>query len=421
MKKLIATLSLVAFFIPGRAQTDTVINSKSINVFLNCNYGCYQDYLRTQITWVNFVQDQFVSDVDLLVAKISTGSGGTDYSLFFNGKKRYAGMMDTLSFTTNAINTDAEAREMLAQKVKLGLVRYAAKYDLANDLLINSNNEKDVEDIGIGSNPDSDPYNAWVFRLSGNLNLEAQKVFQSGDFYGNIGASQVKESFKLEINFGMSYSEQRYNFDGISDSFVLRSQYASSNYIKSLGEHSAVGVFTTITLSDYSNYDYYQRTALSFEYNIFPYKEAQTKAITISATVGGAYYDFQDTTIYNQIEALVPYTGISMGVSLNQSWGSLSGALSANSFLNNFDRKRAGAWLSADVRIYKGLSVSIYSSFNIIHDQINIRKGGASEEEVLLEQQELQTNYRLYSFLGLSYRFGSIYNNVVNPRFDFGS
>jgi hypothetical protein len=57
-------------------------------------------------------------------------------------------------------------------------------------------------------------------------------------------------------------------------------------------------------------------------------------------------------------------------------------------------------------------------SFNVQRDQINIRQNGASQEEVLLQQQELLTDFEVNAYMGLSYRFGSIYNNVVNPRFD---
>ena len=38
--------------------------------------------------------------------------------------------------------------------------------------------------------------------------------------------------------------------------------------------------------------------------------------------------------------------------------------------------------------------------------------------EVLLQLRELKTSYRYDISVGLSYTFGSIYNNVVNPRFD---
>jgi hypothetical protein len=41
-------------------------------------------------------------------------------------------------------------------------------------------------------------------------------------------------------------------------------------------------------------------------------------------------------------------------------------------------------------------------------------------EEILLRQQELATDDRCFLSAGLSSSFGSIYNNVVNPRFGNG-
>jgi len=41
----------------------------------------------------------------------------------------------------------------------------------------------------------------------------------------------------------------------------------------------------------------------------------------------------------------------------------------------------------------------------------------ATPEEVLLRLRELQSGYEVSFDIGLSYRFGSIFNNIVNPRF----
>lgn len=46
---------------------------------------------------------------------------------------------------------------------------------------------------------------------------------------------------------------------------------------------------------------------------------------------------------------------------------------------------------------------------------------GATPEEILLMLRELETDFS-YSFsVGLSFRFGSLKSNVVNPRFGSGS
>ncbi len=221
MKKPIFKLMFL-LFIPTALQGQSADStSGSINVFLNCNDYCYQDFMRTQITWVNFVQDQFVADVNLIITSLGTGSGGSSYMLYFNGKNQFESMVATLTCTTNAINTEAEVREILAQKIKLGLVRYAAKAGVADQLLISSTNVQDMQDVGIGSNPSVDPYNAWVFRISANGNVDLQKVQQSISINENLSASQVKEKFKLYLSISSDYSEQSFNIESTPKSILV--------------------------------------------------------------------------------------------------------------------------------------------------------------------------------------------------------
>ena len=52
-----------------------------------------------------------------------------------------------------------------------------------------------------------------------------------------------------------------------------------------------------------------------------------------------------------------------------------------------------------------------------MRDQISLAKGELSEAEILLRLQEVATGYTYFGGVGLTYTFGSIYNNVVNPRF----
>jgi hypothetical protein len=53
-----------------------------------------------------------------------------------------------------------------------------------------------------------------------------------------------------------------------------------------------------------------------------------------------------------------------------------------------------------------------------VRNQITLRKGDASDEEIFLRLRELATGYRARLEMGLSYTFGSFLNTVVNPRFD---
>jgi hypothetical protein len=53
----------------------------------------------------------------------------------------------------------------------------------------------------------------------------------------------------------------------------------------------------------------------------------------------------------------------------------------------------------------------------MIHDQLSLPKEDIATEEILLQRKQLATQYQYWASIGFSYTFGSIYNNIVNPRF----
>jgi hypothetical protein len=69
-----------------------------------------------------------------------------------------------------------------------------------------------------------------------------------------------------------------------------------------------------------------------------------------------------------------------------------------------------------DFRVFRGLTLNIGAEASRVHDQIYLKAGQASDEEILLRLRSLQTSYRYEFNVGFSYQFGSIFNNVVNPR-----
>lgn len=79
------------------------------------------------------------------------------------------------------------------------------------------------------------------------------------------------------------------------------------------------------------------------------------------------------------------------------------------------DRQSAEAGLG--VNILKGLSFNIGGEYQRVRDQLSLPLADATLEEILLELKRLASGYNLRFEVGFSYRFGSIYSNVVNPRF----
>jgi hypothetical protein len=91
--------------------------------------------------------------------------------------------------------------------------------------------------------------------------------------------------------------------------------------------------------------------------------------------------------------------------------------LRASSFLDDFSQNSIEFSGDLSVRLFRGLRVDFGGGFERIRDQISLPAGGLTEEEILLRQRERASDYRFYVEMGLSYQFGSIFNNVVNNRF----
>ena len=83
---------------------------------------------------------------------------------------------------------------------------------------------------------------------------------------------------------------------------------------------------------------------------------------------------------------------------------------------------RIGLLLSGyiNIRVLKGLSVRIWGGVARINDQLSLAKGELTEADILLQLTELETSYNVNGEIGVTYTFGSIYNNIVNPRFGNG-
>jgi hypothetical protein len=72
---------------------------------------------------------------------------------------------------------------------------------------------------------------------------------------------------------------------------------------------------------------------------------------------------------------------------------------------------------SLDLRLFKGFSLFMFGQASLIHDQLYLPRGDLSDADRLLRLRQLETSYSYLLNFGISYSFGSIFNNVVNPRF----
>ena len=84
---------------------------------------------------------------------------------------------------------------------------------------------------------------------------------------------------------------------------------------------------------------------------------------------------------------------------------------------NDIDKFSTSLYGNLSFRIVRGLSVFVNASTSLVRDQVYLAKSDLTDEEILIERRQLATDSRYRISFGFSYTFGSIFNNVVNPRF----
>lgn len=398
------------------AQSDSLQNNY-LKVYLDGAYF-YQDHIKTEIPYVNYMRDRFDAQVHLLIAQQATGSGGTDYSIFFLGKKEFEGKNDTLHFIANTNNTEDETREGLIQILKMGLMPYIAKLPVPTKIEIRFSADTSVTE----DKQKEDKWRGWVYSVSSYANMSITKYYKSYNISGNLSANKITEAWKISLEAGGNFNTDKYDFgDGTTDSYENNSKYSKATIVKSLNEHWSLGGQASYSASTYSNYMHLLSLRPAIEYDVFPYTESTTKLLTFFYAVGPEYAVYTDTTIYNLKEEFLVKQRLEVSLSLKQKWGSVYLGLNGANYFHDFSKNKAGCFASINWRIFEGLSLDGYFALDFIQDQLNLPKGGATEEEILLQISELETDFSFYTFFGLSYTFGSIFNNVVNPRFDNGS
>ena len=395
----------------------------TINVYLDCG-ACDFDHLRTEIPYVNWVRDRTVADVHLLATTQRTGSGGTEYAFNFIGLRGFASMVDTLKYTSPATSMEAERRSSYTRIIKAGLVPFLARTALADRLSISVTGSQTAP-TSTESSPKRDPWHAWVFTISSNAYTSGEKSYEffNGYFYGF--AQRTTEQWKSLFGGDFSYDDSKStvvlgNFDGTADTTyvtIKRNWSAYATQYKALGSHWSAGLTGSLGSNSYSNQDRYARAKAGIEYNVFPYKESTRRQLLFQYGIGAAHYDYTDTTIYFKTQQTVPIHYAAILSSARQPWGSLNLSLTHNALVSDPAKRSTRFNGSTSVRIVKGLNFNVSGSYSWIHDQLYLRKGTASTANVLLRQQALQTSYSYFGSFGLSYTFGSIFNNVVFPRF----
>jgi hypothetical protein len=417
-----ALVSLVVICALARGQTPVPIQKDTIDmlqrsapgVFIDCS-ACDLDYFKTEVSYVNYVRDRKQADVHVLITSMYTGGGGTEYTLTLIGQLRFEGVHDTLKYNANKTDTPDMTRKGLVKTLKMGLVRYVIHTPMAEHLAISYSKPTAAAAI-------VDQWNYWVFNVSLNGWLNGESQYRSDQLWGGFTASRVTEAWKFRFSTNFSYNDNRYDVQVDESTMVTsrsinRSQWCNGFVVKSLDEHWSAGLFTYVNSATYSNIALSVEVQPGIEYNVFPYSESTRQQLRIGYQIGAVARRYNDTTIYFKTTQVLGTHSLSASLTTAQPWGSTSITVAWSQYLHDLSRNSLGISGNASLRIVEGLSLTFAAGYNAVHDQISLAKSSLTLQEIYQQQREFAKSYSYWGSFGLTFSFGSIYNNIVNARF----
>jgi hypothetical protein len=130
-----------------------------------------------------------------------------------------------------------------------------------------------------------------------------------------------------------------------------------------------------------------------------------------------SHFDWTEITLFDQLSETHPGQSLVGLIQTNQPWGNVRVNASVNHYLHDLGLYNIQVGGNGQWRVFRGFSLNLNGNYTRVRDQLFLPKGELSDDEILTQQQQLATGYRYFMSFGISYRFGSVTNNVVNPRF----
>lgn len=415
---------LAVFLVPGPVRAaDTQLPARELGgqsieelkktaprVYIDCG-SCDLDYIKTEIPFVNYVRERKEADVHVLVTTLSTGSGGREYTLTFIGQNRFEGQDDLFRYFSHKTDTEEEVRAGLTEVLKIGLMAYVNRTPIREKIRVDFQKEE------AAPAPAADRWKSWVFSLSTGGYFSGEQAHASESVRGSFSASRVTREMKFNFTASASFRHDRYTYEDQNLESNTRSLSGSGLLVKSLGEHWSAGFFYSVSTSTYSNYRLRLNVSPAIEFDLFPYSESTRRQLRFLYRVGPTLARYFEETLYGKMKETLLSQSLAVTLDLREKWGSISTSVEGSHYFHDLSKHQVSIFNTISLNLVKGLSAYIFGGASLIHDQLSLPRGGATWEEVILQRKMLATSYSYFFAVGFSYSFGSIFTNVVNPRF----
>jgi hypothetical protein len=390
--------------------------SSRLRVYIeSCN--CFGDFLRTEIRWVDFVRQQQDADLQILSRTTATGAGGVETVLRFVGSGRFNTIDHELRATTPPGEPEDVRRRDVLRTVQVGLLGFVARDGIPSDLRVNITAPRAAAET-----PQRDPWNFWVFRVSGQGSYEDEETNRQKAWEFGVSADRITNNWLLSFSTELDTQTEEFNLDeeDIEDDplkVVRRERRADWFVAKSLGRHLSFGVDGDLESSTFGNVKFATEALPALEFNVFPYEQYASRQLRIMYGIGVQHARYNEVTLFGKLRETRPRHEVSVTLDQREPWGTLQSSVQWSQYLHDTSRNRLEFEAEIGLRLLRGLSLEIEGQASRIRDQLSLPRRGATPEEVLLRVRELQSGHEVGISVGLAYSFGSIFNNVVNPRF----
>lgn len=421
VRTVLAVPAIVAAFSSIGSSVMAQENQQRPNVFLDCQTrNCNDQYFRTEIDWVNWVNDQEVADVHVIMTSTSTGAGGQEYQLDFLGVDTPTPYEDQILFQTLPTDTEREALDGLVEALSAGLLRFATTNGYRGLVTLEGAETEGGGQPGrlVSQDEVDDPWNLWVFRIDGDADIEGETSESTQRYSGGLNASRVSPTWKVNLNARFSYEEEEYELQS-GTFYSTQTDWGFNQLVAyAVADHWSLGVTGQVARMPRFNQEFRAEIAPAVEYSYFPYAEATRRSLTAFYRVGPAYRDYFEPTVFDSTMVETRWEqSLEIELSQRQTWGEAGLTVTGSHFLDDFDKNNLSLRGDIEFRIFRGFSVNARGNIEWVNDQIYLPVEDATDEETLLELQQRATDFNYELSVGFSVQFGSIFNNVVNNRF----
>ncbi len=386
------------------------------NVYLDCA-SCDVNFIRTNITFVNYVRDQDDASIYLRINDQRTAGGGREFILIFSELGVRDVRSDTLRYVSSSTDSHDERRIGLNRYIKIGLVPFVSHTVAINSLnvIYDEPAERDPEEEEI-----DDPWDNWVFDVNMRSNMWGQEGEFNFGLYSGFEAERTTHTWKIRNR--LQGEIRRRDVELTDRTLKVNRDWGSywGMVAYSVSDHLSFGFFTGSSFNRVNNIASSSYIAPSVEYNFFPYSEFQQRRFLVQYQITPNYRRYYNTTIFLKDSEMVMSHELSGRLRYDQRWGRIDIRVSGRHFFHDTSINRLTFNPSFNIRITRGFSVSVSGQYRVINDQLSLELPSdvdPNDPESIIRGVQRPTSYD-YSFsFGLSYTFGSIYNNIVNPRF----